>query len=85
MSVGLPIVVPDLPYARVLCGSGAIYFTPGDLGSLRGALVDLHQRLATGWWPDWTDRLSRLPRDWAAVAETMAAAIRAVRLPPGAI
>ncbi len=85
MSVGLPIVLPDLPYARVLCGSGAIYFTPGDLGSLRGALVDLHQRLASGWWPDWTDRLSRLPRDWAAVAETMAAAIRAVRLPPGAI
>jgi hypothetical protein len=79
MSVGLPIVAPDLPYARVLCGSGAIYFSPGDVDSLRRAVVDLHRRLGTGWWPDWADRLSRLPPDWAAVAETMTAAIRAIR------
>ena len=71
MSVGLPIVCADLPYARYLCGDTAIYFTAGDLRSLRAAVAELRSRLDAGWWPDWSRELSRLPDDWDVVAEAM--------------
>jgi hypothetical protein len=73
MYVGLPIVCPDRPYARVLCGDGAIYFDPQSITSLQSAVSTLYQRLAAGWWPDWTARLENLPRDWASVARSMMA------------
>lgn len=68
MWVGLPIVCPDLDYAHSLCGEQAIYFDPDDAGSLKSALQTLRERLDAGWWPDWKDRLSRIPGDWASVA-----------------
>lgn len=71
MFVGLPIVCPELPYARTLCGDEAIYFDLNDPDSLRQALITLKSRLDVGWWPDWRERLACLPKDWEEVAEKM--------------
>lgn len=71
MFIGLPIVCPDLPYARALCGDGAIYFDPQSATSLQAAVLTLQQRLRAGWWPDWTVPLRRFPADWPAVAQAM--------------
>lgn len=72
MWVGLPIVSADRPYARALCGPEAIYFEPTDAHSLKNALIVLRQRLDSGWWPSWCDRLAALPSSWTGVAESMA-------------
>jgi glycosyltransferase involved in cell wall biosynthesis len=71
MYVGLPIVCPDLPYARVLCGEDANYFDPDDPESLLYALRMLKDRLDQGWWPNWKNRLSNIPKDWDGVAKRM--------------
>jgi hypothetical protein len=71
MHVGLPVIAPDLPYATTLLGQEAIYFDARRPDSLRSAVQELHRRLQHGWWPDWSDRLSRAPKDWAAVARRM--------------
>lgn len=73
MYVGLPIVCPDLPYARTLCGAQAIYFDPDLPESLRCALVTLQMKLDKGWWPDWSERLAGMPKDWETVARRMLA------------
>lgn len=75
MYVGLPIICPDLPYARILCGDQAIYFVPDDLVSLKFAVCELHQRMANGWWPDWSQQLASIPKDWNSVAEKMMALV----------
>ena len=72
MTVGLPIVCPDLPYARALCGDGAIYFTDDDGDSLCAAIEKLRDRLASGWWPDWSRQLEAIPPDWDSVAASLA-------------
>ncbi len=68
MYLGKPIICPDLPYARELCQDTAIYFTVDKPESLIAALVELKARLDKGWAPDWTDCLSRFPRDWPEAA-----------------
>jgi hypothetical protein len=73
MFIGLPIVCPDLPYAHALCKEGAIYFDPLSIDSLRTAVKTLHARLSAGWWPDWTNQLSEIPKDWDVVADRMIA------------
>ncbi len=67
----LPIVCPDLPYARTLCGDEALYFAPHDPASLLAAIAELQTRLAAGWWPDWRAARHRLPPSWDAVARQM--------------
>jgi glycosyltransferase involved in cell wall biosynthesis len=71
MWVGLPIVCPDLPYARSLCGDEALYFRADDPHALHAAVNALHARLAGGWWPDWSGRLDAIPDSWNAVANAM--------------
>lgn len=71
MFVGLPIICPDLPYARTLCGNQAIYFDPDSTEALHAALLTLQDRLKSGWWPVWTDRLACIPKDWESVARAM--------------
>ena len=71
MFIGIPIVCPDLPYARALCLDGAIYFDPFSIDSLRNAIGTLHARLLTGWWPDWSAQLRAIPKDWGVVADAM--------------
>jgi glycosyltransferase involved in cell wall biosynthesis len=65
---GLPIVCPDLPYARQLCGLGAFYFDPYSIYSFNKAIETLHRRLSEGWWPDWSSQLSAIPENWDFVA-----------------
>tara|TARA_R100000049_G_C1955462_1_gene109149 strand:- start:416 stop:1069 length:654 start_codon:yes stop_codon:yes gene_type:complete len=72
MWVGLPILCADRPYARELCGSDAIYFNPMDPASAEAAVGELHLRLTSGWLPDWSERLARIPRSWDNVAERLA-------------
>lgn len=71
MWIGLPIICPDLPYARALCGEQAIYFDPQNVVSLHAAIVELAKRRDLGWWPDWSTNLKKIPRDWNEVAEAM--------------
>lgn len=71
MYCGLPIVCPDLPYARTLCGDMAIYFRDNDVASLCDAIVLLKNKLDKGWWPDWKEQLEYLPIDWKSVAVKM--------------
>ena len=78
MWVGLPIVCPDLPYARTLCGDQAIYFDPDDLESLKAALIILRTRLDDGWWPDWADQLEKIPSSWEDVAEAIREVIASI-------
>ncbi|PKN53486.1 MAG: glycosyl transferase family 1 [Deltaproteobacteria bacterium HGW-Deltaproteobacteria-13] len=69
MWIGLPIICPDLPYARILCGEEAIYFDPQNVDSLNAAIVDLNQRRQSGWWPDWSKNLEKIPHGWPEVAD----------------
>jgi glycosyltransferase involved in cell wall biosynthesis len=71
MHVGLPIVCPDLPYARMLCHDEAIYFDPDSILSLRNAIDTLRIRLDAGWWPNWSSQLAVLPESWDSVANQM--------------
>lgn len=71
MFLGLPIVCPDLPYARVLCGFDAIYFDPESVYSLNESIITLADRLKKGWKPNWRDQLEKIPSDWGEVAEQM--------------
>lgn len=71
MWIGLPIICPDLPYARALCGETAIYFDPNSVLSLHAAIIELSNRRDVGWWPDWSTNLEKIPRDWTEVAEAM--------------
>ena len=71
MTIGLPILVANRPYAHSLCGDTAIYFDPADIASLDGAIGLLRQRLITGWVPDYSARLSLIPHSWNEVAQRM--------------
>jgi hypothetical protein len=71
MWIGLPIICPDLPYSRVLCGDEAIYFDPENVSSLQAAAIELDKRLKAGWWPDWREPMKAIPESWGAVAASM--------------
>ena len=73
MQLELPIIAADLPYARAVCGDGAIYFEPHSAESLMRAIQTLHARLETGWQPDWQRQLAALPDSWDDVAQSMVA------------
>ena len=82
MFVGLPIICPDLPYARILCGEQAIYFDPNHVASLKKAIETLKLRLDAGWWPDWTKQLAVIPASWDEVADDMLRVALAVQRYP---
>jgi len=54
-----------------LCGDRAIYFNPESLNSLQGAVAELSRRLDSGWWPEWSENIKAIPRDWEEVAAEM--------------
>ena len=62
MYLDLPIVSADLPYARVICGENAVYFNPYEIKSLLNTIVDLKQKLISGWRPDWSNQLKKFQR-----------------------
>ena len=71
MWLGLPILCPDLPYAKDLCGNQAIYFESGNPKSLQQAILELQKRLRSNWWPDWRLQLQTIPGSWLQVADAM--------------
>lgn len=71
MFVGLPIICPNLPYARFLCGDEAIYFDPDCIDSLMVAIKKLKKRLDDGWWPSWKNNIKKIPDNWDYVAKSM--------------
>lgn len=79
MFIGLPIICPNLPYARALCGDQAIYFEASDIQSLRNACSELKARLLRGWLPDWSTQTNSLPKDWDSVANQMLDVVRHVQ------
>jgi glycosyltransferase involved in cell wall biosynthesis len=68
MVFGLPVVCSDLPFARWLCEEQAIYFDPSSPTAAWQAIRELQKRLDSGWHPDWSKALSKLPKDWNEVA-----------------
>lgn len=68
MFLGLPVICPDLPYARTLCGDQAIYFDPDSVESLQAALTKLNKLLSDNWQPDWSGQLRGIPKNWEGVA-----------------
>jgi len=72
MWLGLPIIVPDLPYARVICGDQAIYFRVDSLSSFEQAVHLLIEKMNSGWYPDWSDSLANIPANWDSVATKIA-------------
>ena len=68
MTLGLPVLCADLPYAHWLCEDQAIYFNPTDPSSAWLAIEELHNRLKSGWRVDWRKPLEKLPKDWKTVA-----------------
>lgn len=72
MYLNLPIICPDLAYARTLCGSEAIYFDPSSVDSLNAAIIALQGLLKSEWRPNWEDQLQKIPKTWSKVADQMA-------------
>lgn len=68
MTLGLPVLCADLPYAHWLCETEAIYFDPSSAESAWSAVCELRRRLDDGWQPDWRRTLAKLPKDWDEVA-----------------
>lgn len=81
MSIGMPIVAADRPYARELCGPTAIYFDPLSPDSLVCALHQLKRRLDAGWRPNWSPQLSTMPKDWDEVARAFLGVIQQAQVP----
>lgn len=73
--MGLPVICADLPYARALCGEGAVYFDPHSTESLCQAIGEMQARLDQGEWPDWSRQRTRFPPSWDVVAEAMIALV----------
>ncbi len=71
MYVGLPIVCPNLPYARTICGDQAIYFNSDDSFSFVAAIKELNFKLMHNWKPDWSSQLDKLPSNWGEVATNL--------------
>ena len=69
MYFGLPIICPDLPYAKELCGNQAIYFDPNNTTSLISAIEKLSFKLKSGWRPNWENQLNLIPASWGEVAK----------------
>lgn len=71
MTLGLPIICADRPYARWICEGEAIYFQPEDREEAWRAIAELKSRLDAGWRPDWTAALSKGPSSWDEVADSL--------------
>lgn len=71
MSIGLPILAADRPYARWLCEDQAIYFDPLSPQSAWQAIAHLREKLRSGWKPDYAKALSKLPSSWSALAQNI--------------
>jgi glycosyltransferase involved in cell wall biosynthesis len=69
MYLGLPIVCPNLPYANDLCGAEAFYFDIDDSGSIDAAIKDVFLKLKSGWLPNYSAQVAKIPHDWEELAK----------------
>jgi len=69
MTLGLPVVCADRPYARWMCETEAVYFDPLDGQAASQAVVDLSESLHRGWYPKWEGVLQKLPDNWDQAAQ----------------
>ena len=69
--LGLPIICPDLPYSRELCGSNAYYFELNSLESLKDAIYRLKVDLNNNVTKSFTDEVKLFPNNWVDVASKM--------------
>ena len=53
-----------------LIEDNAIYFEPDDPSSISEAISEVRKRLRSGWKPDWSDSLLKLPNDWNQVVNS---------------
>lgn len=71
MHLDLPIICPDLPFAKIICDDQAVYFNPDDVNSLKSAVSELKEKLFNGWQPNWNKQLNKIPKDWKFVADSL--------------
>jgi len=64
MQMGLFIICSNLPYAKVICGTQAIYFDPNNVNSAIDAISDLKFKLQNNIFPDWSCALAKFPKNW---------------------
>lgn len=64
MKLGLYIICSDLPYAKILCGSEAIYFDPNNVDSVIDAIIVLKNKINNNEMPNWSKALAKFPNNW---------------------
>jgi len=76
MCLGVPILAPDLDFARYVCGKAAIFYDPWDIDSIFKCIMlirndaSLRQQLIKNGKDELTDR-SRFAESWEEVASEM--------------
>lgn len=72
----LPVICPDLPYARDILGENQFFFRFGDPASLAEAIERLQVELSRGWRADWAQRRKLFPQNWQEVAKRFMDVVR---------
>jgi len=81
MSLGVPIMAPDLDFARYVCGEAALFYDPWNLESIYDRIVLLRENpsfckeLSTRGKTNLTDR-ERFAKDWTEVASDVLVNLR---------
>jgi glycosyltransferase involved in cell wall biosynthesis len=68
MSLGIPIICPNLPYTRELCQDQAIYFNVVSAESFKHAVYELICKFQLGWKPNYSKCLKSLSPNWDVYA-----------------
>ena len=81
MSLGVPIMAPDLDFARYVCGEAALFYDPWNLESIYDRIVLLRENpsfckeLSARGKINLTDR-GRFAKDWTEVASDVLVNLR---------
>jgi len=67
----LPIVVPNLPYAKSVCGKSAFYFDINSSQSFLSAINNAVHHATNKKLIDYSKELSVIPKDWVEVADKL--------------
>ncbi len=71
----LPVICPDLPYARDILGANPHFYEAGSRSSFIEALARLKSARDAGWRADWSERRRHFPQDWQEVAAQFSKAV----------
>jgi glycosyltransferase involved in cell wall biosynthesis len=67
LSISLPILTIDLPYARWMCEDSVYYFSPNSFNSFLERLNELNEDLCRGVNPNYKTTLYKFPKSWEEV------------------